>query len=60
MTKLRNLRGNANYFRLRLKQMGAPVLGDWDSPICPVLLYIPGIIAAFSRKALAQGVRLAS
>lgn len=51
-TKLLSLRNNSNYFRQRLINMGCHVLGDWDSPICPVMLYNPAKIAAFSRECL--------
>jgi serine palmitoyltransferase len=32
--------------------MGLHVLGDWGSPISPILLYNPAKIAAFSREML--------
>jgi len=58
--KLENLRGNANYFRARLKAMGCEVMGDDDSPVVPLLLYNPTKIAAFSRECLKRGVSGAS
>jgi len=54
--KLRRLRENSNLFRLRMKQMGAHVLGDWDSPICPVVLYSPGKVPIFSRECLKRNL----
>jgi serine palmitoyltransferase len=48
--KLTSLRENANYFRARMKQMGCHVLGNWDSPVVPVMLYNPAKIPAFSRE----------
>jgi serine palmitoyltransferase len=39
--KLRALRDNANYFRMRMNDMGLHVLGHDDSPIMPVMLYNP-------------------
>lgn len=50
--KLASLRNNANLFRSRMQAMGCHVLGDWDSPIVPVMLYNPAKIAAFSRECL--------
>lgn len=47
--KLRRLRENANYVRARLEAMGLHVYGDYNSPVIPVMLYMPGKIAAFSR-----------
>ena len=32
------------------------VIGDWDSPIVPVLLYNPTKIAAFSRECFDRGL----
>jgi serine palmitoyltransferase len=54
--KLRRLRENSNLFRLRMKEMGCHVLGDWDSPICPVVLYAPGKVPYFSRACLEKGL----
>jgi serine palmitoyltransferase len=54
--KLAALRDNANYLRRRLLAMGANVLGDWDSPVAPVMLFQPGKIAAFSRACLERGL----
>jgi serine palmitoyltransferase len=54
--KLTQLRNNANFFRLRMKQMGCHVLGDWDSPIVPVMLYTPSKIPAFSRECFARNL----
>lgn len=54
--KLRALRDNSNYFRLRLTEMGLQVLGDYDSPIMPILLYNPAKIAAFSRECYKRGL----
>jgi len=56
--KLTALRENSNMFRRKLMAMagGAHVLGDWDSPICPLMLYNPGKIPAFSRECLKRGL----
>jgi serine palmitoyltransferase len=54
--KLRSLRDNANYFRMRMNDMGLHVLGHYDSPIMPVMLYNPTKIAAFSRECLKRGL----
>jgi len=54
--KLRDLRDNSNYFRMRLNDMGLHVLGNYDSPIMPVMLYNPTKIAAFSRECLKRGL----
>ena len=54
--KLQALRDNSNYFRMRLREMGLQVLGHYDSPIMPVMLYHPVKIAAFSRECLKRGL----
>ena len=54
--KLTALRDNSNYFRMRLSDMGLHVLGNYDSPIMPVMLYNPTKIAAFSRECLKRGL----
>lgn len=54
--KLHALRDNSNYFRMRLTDMGLHVLGNYDSPIMPVMLYNPTKIAAFSRECLKRGL----
>jgi len=54
--KLQALRDNSNYFRMRLQDMGLYVLGQFDSPIMPVMLYNPTKIGAFSRECLKRGL----
>ena len=54
--KITALRDNSNYFRMRLQDMGLHVLGHYDSPIIPVMLYNPTKIAAFSRECLKRGL----
>jgi len=54
--KLGRLRENSDYFRCRLLSMGLHVMGDWGSPIVPVMLYNPSKICAFSRECLDRGV----
>lgn len=38
--------------------MGVQVLGDWDSPVVPVMLCNPAKISAFSRECLKRNVVL--
>lgn len=54
--KIQGLRDNSNYFRMRLQGMGLHVLGHYDSPIMPVMLYNPTKIAAFSRECYKRGL----
>jgi serine palmitoyltransferase len=54
--KIQALRDNSNYFRMRLQDMGLQVLGQYDSPIMPIMLYHPAKISAFSRECLKRGL----
>eukprot|EP00455_Lapot_gusevi_P037351 TRINITY_DN4174_c0_g1_i5.p1 TRINITY_DN4174_c0_g1~~TRINITY_DN4174_c0_g1_i5.p1 ORF type:complete len:482 (+),score=49.98 TRINITY_DN4174_c0_g1_i5:102-1547(+) len=54
--KLLQLKENSNYFRQRIIDMGCHVLGEWDSPVVPVLLCIPAKISAFSRECFNRGL----
>ncbi len=35
---------------------GFALLGDYESPVIPVMLYLPAMIGAFSRECLAEGI----
>lgn len=55
MQKLIAMRDNSNYFRMRLIDMGLTVLGNYDSPVIPVMLN-DGKVAPFSRECLKRGL----
>jgi len=55
--KLSALHENANFLRKGLIDMGLHVIGDWDSPICPVLIYGPGRLTV-SRNLLARNIAI--
>lgn len=54
--KIRTLRENSIYFRKELNKIGVQTLGDWDSPVIPIMLYNPAKIAAFSRECYKRGL----
>jgi serine palmitoyltransferase len=54
--RLRALRENANFFREELKRFGCHVLGQLDSPIIPIMLYMPAKVSAFSRECYERGL----
>lgn len=56
LKKLADLRDNSNFFRSEMKRIGLHVYGSDDSPIIPVLLYLPSKAAAFSRECLERGL----
>mmetsp|Transcript_20047 Transcript_20047/g.47911 ORF Transcript_20047/g.47911 Transcript_20047/m.47911 type:complete len:610 (+) Transcript_20047:430-2259(+) len=54
--KLQSLRDNSNYFRMKLREMGLLVMGHYDSPIMPVMLFHATKISAFSRECFKRGL----
>ncbi|XP_064302833.1 serine palmitoyltransferase 3 isoform X1 [Phalacrocorax carbo] len=47
---------NTRYFRRRLHEMGFIIYGNDDSPVVPLLLYMPGKIGAFARRMLEKNI----
>ena len=56
--QVRQLHDNANYFRRRLMDMGLHVLGDWDSPVMPIMIYHPAKLPAVSRLCLDRHIAM--
>jgi len=56
--KVKQLHDNANYFRRRLLDMGLHVLGDWDSPVMPIMVYHIGLLATLSRLLYARHIAM--
>ncbi|XP_053292804.1 serine palmitoyltransferase 3 [Pleuronectes platessa] len=54
--RVRQLAENTRYFRARLKEMGFIIYGDDDSPVVPILLYMPGKVVAFAREMLERRI----
>mmetsp|Transcript_14502 Transcript_14502/g.28064 ORF Transcript_14502/g.28064 Transcript_14502/m.28064 type:complete len:511 (-) Transcript_14502:131-1663(-) len=54
--KLQDIRDNSNYFRKELIRMGLQVLGDEDSPVIPVMLYIPTKLSLFHALCMERGL----
>lgn len=54
--KIAQLRANSNFFRTRLLALGFNVLGDWDSPVMPIMIFNPAKLPACSREMLKRGV----
>lgn len=54
--RLKQLAWNTRYFRAHLHQMGLIVFGNRDSPVIPIILYMPGVLVAFSRMCLERGL----
>jgi serine palmitoyltransferase len=56
LKKIERLKYNSNFFRDEMKKLGLHVMGDYDSPIIPVMIYFPCKIGAFSRECLKRGL----
>jgi len=54
--KIDSLRDNSNYFRMRLTEMKVQVLGNYDSPVMPIMLFVATKIPAFSRECFKRGL----
>ncbi|KAL3873457.1 hypothetical protein ACJMK2_036572 [Sinanodonta woodiana] len=54
--RIQQLKWNLRYLRRRLNEMGFIIYGNKDSPVVPLLIYMPSKIAALSRECLARGV----
>ncbi|TYZ63620.1 hypothetical protein PybrP1_011868 [[Pythium] brassicae (nom. inval.)] len=54
--KLTALRENSNYFRQKLLDMGVITLGDFDSPVIPVMLFHMSKVGEFSRLCLQRNL----
>ncbi|XP_055977943.1 serine palmitoyltransferase 3 [Sorex fumeus] len=52
LQKVRQLAKNTRYFRQRLNEMGFIIYGNEESPVVPLLLYMPAKVAAFARHLL--------
>jgi len=54
--KLQDIRDNSTYFRNELIKMGCQVLGDENSPVIPVMLYVPSKIELFHALCMERGL----
>lgn len=58
--KLAAIKRNANYFRKGLNEAGFWALGDFDSPVIPIIIEVGPMMYYFSRLALESGIALIS
>ncbi|KAM9249606.1 serine palmitoyltransferase 3 [Dugong dugon] len=56
LQRVQQLAKNTRYFRQRLREMGFIVYGNEESPVVPLLLYMPGKVAAFARHLLQRKI----
>jgi len=56
--RIKRLANNTRYFRQKLREMGFIIYGNDDSPVVPLLQFMPSKTACFTRMALEYGVAL--
>ncbi|MBN3312944.1 SPTC2 palmitoyltransferase, partial [Atractosteus spatula] len=56
LERVRQLAENTRYFRRKLKEMGFIIYGNDDSPVVPMMLYMPAKIGAFGREMLKRNI----
>ncbi|XP_008058343.1 serine palmitoyltransferase 3 [Carlito syrichta] len=56
LQRVQQLAKNTRYFRQRLREMGFIIYGNENSSIVPLLLYMPGKVAAFARHLLEKKI----
>ncbi|XP_078505676.1 serine palmitoyltransferase 3 isoform X6 [Lissotriton helveticus] len=54
--RVRQLAENTKYFRQKLNSMGFIIYGNEDSPVVPLLMYLPGKVGAFARHMLERKI----
>ncbi|XP_077179458.1 serine palmitoyltransferase 2 isoform X2 [Paroedura picta] len=54
--RIQQLSENTKYFRKHLKRMGFILYGNDDSPIIPLMVYMPAKIGAFGREMLKRHI----
>ncbi|XP_047467413.1 serine palmitoyltransferase 2-like isoform X2 [Mugil cephalus] len=54
--RVQQLAENTVYFRKRLREMGFIIYGNNDSPVVPMMLYMPAKIGAFGREMLKRNI----
>lgn len=54
--RIQHLAKNTVYFRKRLQKMGFIIYGNKDSPVVPMMLYMPAKIGAFGREMFKRNI----
>uniref|UniRef100_A0A8C9SYD2 serine C-palmitoyltransferase n=2 Tax=Scleropages formosus TaxID=113540 RepID=A0A8C9SYD2_SCLFO len=54
--RVQQLAANTTYFRKHLQDMGFIIYGNHDSPVVPLMLYMPAKIGAFGREMLQRNI----
>ncbi|XP_063147421.1 serine palmitoyltransferase 3 [Candoia aspera] len=54
--RINQLAENTRYFRRKLHELGFIIYGNEDSPVVPLLLYLPGKVGTFARLTLSKNI----
>lgn len=54
--RINQLKWNTQYFRRKLKESGFIIYGNDDSPVVPLLIFLPSKVAAMNRTCLEKGL----
>ncbi|WAR19449.1 SPTC2-like protein [Mya arenaria] len=54
--RIQQLKWNCRYFRRNLHERGYIIYGNKDSPVVPLLIFMPTKMAAFSRECIRRGL----
>ncbi|CAC5387843.1 SPT [Mytilus coruscus] len=54
--RINQLKWNTQYFRRKLKESGFIIYGNDDSPVVPLLMFLPSKVAAMNRTCLEKGL----
>lgn len=54
--RIEQLKWNTTYFRQKLKEKGFVIYGNDDSPVVPLLMYIPAKVVAMNRMCIQKGL----
>uniref|UniRef100_A0A3P9A8X4 serine C-palmitoyltransferase n=1 Tax=Esox lucius TaxID=8010 RepID=A0A3P9A8X4_ESOLU len=54
--RVKRLAENTVYFRRKMTEMGFIIYGNSDSPVVPMMLYLPAKIGAFGREMLKRNI----
>eukprot|EP01113_Clastostelium_recurvatum_P028903 TRINITY_DN348_c0_g1_i1.p1 TRINITY_DN348_c0_g1~~TRINITY_DN348_c0_g1_i1.p1 ORF type:complete len:583 (-),score=169.47 TRINITY_DN348_c0_g1_i1:49-1797(-) len=56
IAKIKHLHDLSNYFRESMRARGFVIFGAKDSPVVPMMIYLPSLFAEFSRECLKKGI----
>ncbi|XP_071963600.1 serine palmitoyltransferase 2-like [Antedon mediterranea] len=56
LNRITKLAENTRYFRRRMNELGFVIYGNKDSPVIPLLVYMPGKLAVIARECRARGL----